>query len=286
MKKIAYFIFAIIFVAGCKPKELVPPQLEISPDDSVIECSNVKPAVLHITATGQEDLISFKIETNPVMYRFDTTFPAFTHRYIDSFVIKIPEGIELPSDSIIIASFTVADPYNSTTIVKYLQVVDAYPDLIQDTIKLYTPKLGKSFFDLVTHQLLDTTAEPGSFDIAFVVSKDGGYTLTSPNAPWLASTLQDQGINYNAEQQRITKIARSLVDYDAMDDRYIYYMTVTERYLFNTPSYGIGVEALALSNTLIFEAQDGRKGAIKVVGIQPADSAIILGIKYQWRPAK
>ena len=286
MKKLAYFFFAIIFVAGCKPKELIPPQLEINPEDSIIECSNVKPAILHITATGQEDLISFNIETNPVVYRFDTTFPAFTHRFIDSFVIKIPEGIELPSDSIITTSITVADPYNSTTIVKYLRVVDAYPDLIQDTIILQTPKLGKSFFDLATHQLLDTTAEPGSFDLAFVVSNDGGYTITSPNAPWLASTLQDQGINYNAEQQRITKIARSLVDYDAMDDRYIYYMTVTERYLYNTPSYGIGVEGLITGTTIIFQAQDGRKGAIKVVGMHPADSAIILGIKYQWRPAK
>ncbi len=286
MKKLAYIFLSIILITGCQPKDLEPPKLDISPQDSIIECSNVKPAIISVLATAQEDITSFKIETNPIIFRFDTTFPAFTHRYIDSFVIKIPEGIELPSDSIITASFTVSDPYNSSTVVKYLRVVDAYPDLIEDTIILHTPLTGKSFFDLATRQILDTTAEPGSFDIAFVVSNDGAYTLTSPDAPWLQTTLEDQGITYNSEAQRITKMNRSLVDYDAMDDRYIYYMTVTERYLYNTPSYGIGVEALSLGNTIIFQAQDGRKGAIKVVGMQPADSAIILGIKYQWRPAK
>ncbi len=286
MKKLAYIFLAIIFLAGCKPKDLVPPQLQITPEDSIIKCSNVKPAVMLITVNSDEDLISFHIETNPIIYRFDTTFPAFTHRYVDSFAIKIPEGIELPSDSIITASITASDPYNSTTVVKYLRVEDAYPDLVQDTITLYTPLEGQCFFDLATHQFLDTTAEAGTFDIAFVVGNDGAYTLASPDAPWLASTLDDQGITYSVDGQRITKLNRSLVDYDAMDDRYMYYMTVTERYLYNTPSYGIGVEALSMGNTIIFQAQDGRKGAIKVLAIRPASSSIVLAIKYQWRPAK
>ncbi len=286
MKKLTYLLVTIILFAGCKPKEPIVPQLNISPTDSIVKCSTIKPAVFHIKARTQEDMKSFHIETNPVIFRFDTLFPSFTHQYIDSFVIKIPEGIELSSDSLITAKFSVKDPYNTTTVIKYLRVVDPYPDLIQDTVILYTPLLGKGFYDLATHTALDTTAAAGSFDIAFVVGNDGAYTITSPNAPWLASTLQGQGINYSVDGQRITKIAKSLVAYNSMDDRYIYYMTVTERYLYNTPSDGIGVEALSIDNTLIFETQDGRKGAMKVLSIRPGSSSIVLAIKYQCRVAQ
>ena len=283
MKKVLYSFTMLIFIFSCKTKEPQPPVLEIQPIDSIVECSNVKPAFFKVSAFANEDLLSFSIETEPIIYRFDTSFRSFTHNYVDSFSLAIPENVELDEDSIIIASFSISDHYNTITIVKYLKVVDAYPDLIQDTLTFYTPKVGKGFFDLVTHSFLDTTADPGSFDLAYALNTDGSNILCSPNAPLLAEILTNRGISYSIENQRNTKINRSLVDYGAMDDRYIYYMTVTERYLYNTPSDGIGVEALTIGNTLIFEAQDGRKGAIKILNIHPADSAITIAIKYQYR---
>ncbi len=285
MKKLIYFIISLFLVISCKKPDLIKPELDITPQDSIVNFSAVQPAIFLIKGTGMEDLRSFSITTSPFIYKFDTSFPAFKHFYMDSIVIKLPEGAELPSDSIIIASFTLSDVYSSTTVIKYLRAQDAYPDLIHDTIILYHPTQGPSYFDMETHSLLDTTAENGTYDLVFANSSDLGYTIASPDAPWIADTYAQDSINYTLDNQRQTKLQKSLVDFNTMDDRFMYYLTVTERYIQNTPGYGIGIEGLSLGTVFVFQTQSGRKGAVKVIGAIPSNQAIILDIKYQSRPA-
>jgi hypothetical protein len=260
-----------------------PPKLTIIPSDSVINISVITPVVFKIHGFSDEDLRSMKISTTPEIFSFDTAFAKFTHEIIFSKKVILPQEVpDLPADSLISITFSLTDNYNTTTIVKDLRVIDAFPRLTYDTVTLVFPG-GKFLYDVVTKQAKDTTAEPGTFDFGFAISDDAGYVIASADAPWLATTCNAYGISYTINGQRHTHIKNTNVDYNSIDKKFLYYADIVDEYINTNPSNGSGVDHLGIGSIFLFQLDDGRKGAGKILGL--TSNSVTLAVKVQIKAA-
>ncbi len=279
-KAIAYLSIILISFYSCfKSPEPIPPRIYVEPETETLNISVIHPVTFYIRAKSDEDLKSFAVQTTPFIYAFDTTFGSFVHSFTKTITIRLPSELsQVPDDSLIQVQFILKDYYNTKIVTKFLHIVEPYPELYEDTVVLYFPR-SPSFYDTQDRTTKDSTAQRGSFDLVYAFSSDDGITIASPDAYWLESVFASNARSYSASGQRHTKINYSNVEFNDMDDRFMYYLNVNPHYIESNQAYGIGVEALTLNSVFVFQTQDNIKGAGKIIGAT-ADS-IILAIKFQ-----
>ncbi len=283
MKKILYFLLATIIFAGCvEPQGPIPPRLYITPEDNEVPISLVNPVIFEIRGKSDEDMQKFYIRTDPFIYSFDTVFPEFVHEFNYNAEIKLPENISpFPEDSTITIQFVLEDAYARAAITKKLIIKDAFPDLNYDTVTLNFPD-GAFFYNVMTQEALDTSADNGSFDLVFAYDNTLGATIASPDAMWLENVCVQNQVAYSTAEQRHTIINASQVDFNSMDDRFMYNLEVNPNYINGNQAYGIGVDGLTTGSVFVFELQGGNKGAAKVLSVSP--TSITLAVKVQYKP--
>ena len=279
-KTIIFSILVLIFISSCfKTPEPIPPRLYIEPEAETLNISVIHPVTFYIRAKSDEDLKSFSVTTSPFIYAFDTTFGNFVHSFTKTITIHLPSELsQVPEDSLITVQFILKDYYNTKIVTKFLHIVAPYPELFEDTIVLYFPR-SPSFYDTQERTTRDSTAQRGSFDLVYAFSTDDGITIASPDAFWLESVFAANSRSYSASGQRHTKINYSNVEFNDMDKRFMYYLTVNPHYIESNQAYGIGVEALTLNSVFVFQTQDNIKGAGKLIGA--TSDSITLAIKFQ-----
>ncbi len=282
MKKIFFSLLIAVIFYGCIDREPPePPRLYILPQDTIVDISVVNPAEFYISGTSDEDLKTFSINTDPFIYMFDTTFGTFVHKFSYTAVIRLPQNIEsLGSDSLIQVTFRVSDYVNTTQVVKYLRVRNPYPSLVYDTVTLVFPD-GNFLYDVASRRAYDSTAQAGSFDFGFAYNTDQGLTVASPDAFWLSGVCGQNGIAYSTTSQRHTLINYTQINFEEMDDKFMYYLDVNPQYISGNQAYGIGVDGLGAGTVFVFKTAEGRKGAAKVVSTTV--NSIKLEIKAQSR---
>ncbi len=280
-KKILYLIILVLLVfTSCYKKEgPVPPRLYITPENEKTNISVVKPVTFYIRGKSDEDLKSFKINTSPQIFSFDTTFGTFTHEFVIVKTISLPEKLDsIPEDSIITVEFYLNDYYNQTFAVRYLRIVNPYPPLYEDTITLYFPG-EPSFYDTYEKTTRNHNAQVGSFDLVYAFSSQDGITIASPSSYWLESVFANNALSYTSSNQRNTALNYSNVAYSDMDARFMYDLSVNPHYIESNQAYGSGTEALVQGSIVVFKTQKGTKGAFKV--LKATSDSVQLAIKFQ-----
>lgn len=117
-------------------------------------------------------------------------------------------------------------------------------------------------------------------DLAFVWQNDYGYSICSPNADWIAELFSYNGVTYTTSDKKITKIQRynGDVTFDNLTAEDLDSLTVTTE---TVQGGGNGVQDLNEGDVIVFETQDGRKGALEVITNAKVTKNMTANLKYQ-----
>jgi len=117
-------------------------------------------------------------------------------------------------------------------------------------------------------------------DLAFTWQTTYGYSICSPNAQWIHDLFDLNDINYTTSDKKETKIQKydgsvAFADLTAED---LDTMTITTETLTGG---GNGVQGLNEGDVVVFETQDGRKGALLVKTNAKVTKNMTADFKYQ-----
>ncbi len=259
-------IFSLI-ISGCiKKQEIAPPELTVSPDDTV-DISYITPVYFTIKGFSNEDLEEFKVETTPFVYQFDTIFAPYTHFLDRRLKVTVPQYVEnAPEDSIIMITFALSDHFHKTTDTAYLHLVSGYKDVVRDTAVMEFPG-GDFYYSVADCTVTGLSTNADKFDLVYATDADMHSTIASPDAPWLVDALSAQNIPYTVDDKNTTYINTSQVTFDQIDAQYLHYLDVPPHYIGNSELNGYGVDNLQIGSVIVFKTAAGLKGAAKVLDI-------------------
>jgi len=267
MKKYV-FVFLTVLFAACIQDDpvLKPPVLTISPDTTAY-ISVIKPVEFKIEGYANEDLVDFEISTSPFIDEFDTLFPSFTHNLSKEFKFNLTATNmpELGSDSIITVTFRLSDSYNTTIVERYLKVYNGYPEYIVASSSMWY-KADSSFFYSFDYfnEFTFTQIQDYSFDLVALYDDDLGFILASPDAFYISQKLNELAYIYSSSNRRRTQLSRITTPYENITSKFLYELSVSEQYIDENGQNGVGVENLQVGDVLVFNHNDGRKGAIHI----------------------
>ncbi len=159
--------------------------------------------------------------------------------------------------------------FNSTKLRISINVVDA-PEV--DTIGLQTitgitaryistSLDNEMMFYLTDSNVLVLSAKDSIGDLAFVYQHTYGYSICAPNADWIHDLYSYNGINYTTSNKKETKIQLYTGNWADLTLETIDSLTVITSTIAGG---GNGVQNLNEGDIVIFETEDGRKGALLV----------------------
>lgn len=124
-------------------------------------------------------------------------------------------------------------------------------------------------------EMVGASANKGQ--LAFVWQNSNKYSIVSPNNPWITQLFKANNITYNVAGRENTKIQRYTGNWDDLTEEKINALTVTTE----TANGGNGVNNLSAGDIIIYETQDGRKGALKVGANAKITKSMTADLKYQ-----
>jgi len=282
MKKI-YFILIITLFFSCFEKQtMYSPTLTIEPD-SIENISPINPVEYILDGYASEDLTYFKVETYPFIYKFDTVFPPYTHKLEYELVLSLPEFLNnLPEDSIINVTFTLADAFNKTEIQRQLRVIYGFPAFITDSVTLVYEKDSTMFFSFETGNVLNfDEIEDTNFDIVLVYDNVLGFILCSPDAFYVSPKMVELQHYYTITGKKHTAITLFSTSMNLVDAKFLYYMSVGDAYIDNNLANGVGVESLQVGDMLAIKCDNGKKGVLEIYEINTVTKSLSYFVKVQ-----
>ena len=285
MKKIL-FIIALFFVFSCDIQTgIIPPELSVSPNDDTLEISSISDVTFYVSGTADEDLTRFKIVTDPYVYGLDTLYPTFTHSMGVNAKISIPDVLpELTDDSLITVTFNLSDAFNSIEIIKYLRVVSGYGFISQDSTKLtYGGRDSLMFYSQNNKTALKyDQITLTNFDMVFIYDDSYGFVLASPDAFFVANNLISLAISgYAASGRNKTKMNKFSTDYNLVDARFLYNLTVSQTFINDDGGNGDGISDVQKDDVIAFENESGLKGIIHITDTDIAKKSLSFEMKIQ-----
>ncbi len=288
IKNILNLLLITILFANCEPEpKMEPPTLNITPQDTQ-EISSIFPVTFHINGFANEDLKSFNISTAPYFFEFDSIFGTFKHTLEMDITIELPELLpDLTSDSLISVTFELSDNYDKTTIIRILKVVDGFPPIITNSATLTYKHDSALFYSFDTETALTfEQITDRNFDLILLKDDTYGFVLASPSAALPANTLTDIGYTYSASNKNKTSMMNFNTNFDDVDNRFIYYLDVSNSYIDDNVGYGVGITNLEENDIIAFKTFSGKKGVMMITHIDSLTNSLSFSYKYQIRVAE
>ncbi len=271
-----------IFVFSCKEPDLIPPNMTVTPTDSLIIVSPLKPVTFEITGFGNEDLKKFEITTTPYLFSVDTEMTGFSHNFYYKKKVEIPDLLpNLGKDSLVTVTFSLSDSYNTTKQTRTLRITAGYPQLTEDTVDLYFAFDSAMFYSALNKQKLTFVETNQDFDMVAINDDNLGFVIASPNAFFAKLKLQQLSYNYDIDNKRITKFEKFSTLESEITPQFVYRMQVGENYINNDGNFGYGVNSLNKNDFIGFETQEGIKGVAIVDSLNDSTAMMRLRIFVQ-----
>lgn len=283
MKKI-FFVILIIWLSSCVTK--IPPEapiLSVTPDTN-LSISPINPIVFTIDGSGAEKLIDFTIETNPFFYEYDTIFDSFVHFYTQEITVFMPDilpGLEVDSTADVI--FSLNDGFHKTQKVIPVTIKTGFPMVLSDSTSLTFDVDSSMFYSTIYEMPLSFDShESPDIDLVLIYDDQIGFTLASPDAVYVSQKMYSLGYTYSNTGKNHTKITPFSTSWQLIDDKFLYYVNVSESYINSNSGYGVGVSGLEIGDMLAFECDDERKGVLRVTNLNPYTKTLSFVIKSQY----
>jgi len=281
MKNVLFILGLLLFFSCFPNQDIIPPDLNVSPTDTV-EISSISPVTYDISGFGNEELKRLKIFTVPYVFSKDTSFIALTHSFSFKSKITIIDDIpELGDDSIISVSFKLSDNYNSTEIVRYLKIISGYGYIDEDSEKLVFNSFTDTnfFYSCVTKSSLKLSEiTKTNNDFAFIYDTTDGFVLASSDAFYISQKLHSF---YDATDKNQTTMNKFSTDFEEIDSKFLYYLTISGTYINNDAGLGNGISELKTGDIIAFETQNSKKGIIQILSTNIPEESITFRMKIQ-----
>ncbi|MBN2892679.1 MAG: hypothetical protein JXL97_12495 [Bacteroidales bacterium] len=283
MKQIIYsvFIFIALIMVSCNPETIV--DMTITPSNILAKSGDT--IVFNIVMTpdiSNNGIVGELVVDDGEGNRIFTKNYSSKEIVEDSCEYNVPLNLENQTE--IVLRFSVMDESSgvenaktaSITISSGVPAVYQYADIqgYFDNSSLESNMI----FDLTETAALTKSANFSDGELAFVWSDAMGHSIVSPNATCIQNIFLLGGISYSVMDKQETKIMTysglwTDLDDEAINNLVISTETVTEG--------GNGVSGLTEGDILVFETEDGRKGAVKISTLIKDTKYIAVDFIYQ-----
>ncbi len=283
MKKILALSLIIVFFTSCIKK--VPPdepELTITPDTNII-ISAISPITLKITGFGNEELKRFSIGTNPYFFSMDTTFGTFVHSFDYETELRVPAVFPtLGPDSLVAVKFTLSDGFSKIKKEVYLKVISGFKNLTMDTATTYFKRDSAMFYSTtLRREMYFSEHHDSPADFVMLYDTTCGFVIASPDAYFATKKFTKLSQTYISNNKNHTKINKITTALENITPRFLYYLNITESFIQNNSTNGIGIDELKNGDMLAFECENGIKGIIVVKKAVPHKKSLEFYVKYQ-----
>ncbi len=114
-------------------------------------------------------------------------------------------------------------------------------------------------------------------ELAFVWQNSYAYSIVSPDNPWITALFKNNGITYTTSDKQNTKIMKYNGDFASLDKKTLANLEIKGE----TVNGGNGLTNLNVGDVVVFETQDGRKGALKVGSNAKVEKSMTAELIYQ-----
>ena len=293
MKKMKLFLgvvfvaFSLFFVActGTSKVQLTVSPLDVTaaPGETIEFTAILTPDVINGGSLG-----AFTITDSAGTELYSHTFSGVSS---DSVKYSYTVAASATLGTEIFLTFTATDGVsnNNATATAVITVGTDTPILVDAKDKqavFTTTTLSDNFLfalgsDAVT--MVDGNSNDG--DLAFVWNNDPDYqySIVSPDSQWITELYSFNGITYDHASKKNTKImmyagGKAWADITADD---INNLTVVSETTQNAGDDGNGVQNLSQGDIVVYETEDGRKGALLVKTNAKATKNMTVDLKYQ-----
>lgn len=290
MKKIKYLLGTLIILSfifslsSCEPNSSVQitidtPSIIASPGDTIYIVYSLTPDALEKGELGDLTILNTVDSTELRTQNYTGTISI-----TDSleFIVS-PDAIE---GSIITLSFSVIDTKSGIETKEYCQITVelGYPTIFTAN-DVQSNYISTSLDNNMIFNLEETgvTMKGGNFsdgELAFVWQDNYGYSIVSPNSSWITTLYNSQipTITYTTDDKQETQIMVYSGSWADLTQKDIDGLEITPE---SITGGGIGVQKLAEGDIIVFETEDGRKGALLVKTNAKASKYLIADLKYQ-----
>ena len=206
------------------------------------------------------ELGTFTVKDNSGIVYKKNLYGYYDHFYYD---YTVPDDAEIGSTITLIFEATEKYSGNITADTFYFEVnYDLYSDynsLYFNGSTLYEQMM--MYFDYGYIHTTDGTSSYG--DIAFVWDDTYGYSLVSPDAPWIISVFNENNVDYDTTNKRTTLLApyTGNTSWDQISANTIYNFTINPT---TVSGGGYGIQNLQEGDIIMFKTQNNVKGAIYI----------------------
>ncbi len=163
-----------------------------------------------------------------------------------------------------------------------MKVVTGYLKVFQDTATLVFNSTGTMFYNTKLGLELDFYyANDLNIDLVLLYDNQLGFVLASPDAPFARQKFQDIGLNYFINEKNHTQITRFSTPMEFITEKFLFYMGLTDSYIADNETFGVGEEQLNVGDILAFKCADERKGVLKVIDINTVNQSLTFFMKVQ-----
>ncbi|MBN2892677.1 MAG: hypothetical protein JXL97_12485 [Bacteroidales bacterium] len=269
MKKFRFFLgalavlgFVSLFTA-CNPETSVT--LNITPEEDVVAApGDVVTFSFILTPATDGELGDFSITDADGNELFAATYSGNSSEE-DSIQYTVPTDAVVGTD--IVLTFTALDGKsgNQTTRTRGINVQSGIPEIVTATniTSDYssTTLANNMMFDLTPTGVELEGGDYADGELAFVWQTTYGYSVCSPDAGWIADLYSYNGITYSTSDKQTTKIMKYTGAWADLTQEAINALSITSE---TVTGGGNGVQYLTAGDIIVYETEDGRKGALLV----------------------
>ncbi len=276
----------LTFASCLQREEPEAPILTITPD-STVEISSVTPVTYILDGFSNEDITELKIESTPYFFEYDTLFGIFNHTVSKKIKIQISDNIAgLGTDSIITITFYLSNNYKTTEEVRLLKVVDGYPDITTGTATLYFAFDSTMFYNFdyyteVSFFQIDDVSPDIAMLYDYKYSGAWEFIIASPDASVVEDEMYTLLYSYSAIGKRRTSISRLNTDYESIDPRALYFLSVSEEYINDNVGNGVSIAKVNVGDVFAFKLKNELKGVFRITEIDETTKKLSFEYKIQ-----
>lgn len=268
----------IAILASCNPEPPIVTITVVSPTDSVLEIQAGQTYDFEVKlspdGTNKGEVEKVTILDAGVAFS-DSTFNStvdVTYKFSYKVADDAVEGAEI---NLVVEARDVSGEMSSETIAMKVGAPAISEILTEDVNYVFTTTGGNENMGIVFSETGISPSVGDDADLSYVWHGGTGNGIVSPNNPiifHIVETLNPGGTTYDASTKKETKVAKYTGDiaFDDFTKESINELDITTDTWGYSTSVGNGVQP-DVNDIIVFETEDGRKGAFLVTSFQYAN---------------
>lgn len=281
----AAFVAVAMFFTSCNPTGAL--HITVTPES--VTASPGQTVAFDVVLTP-DAINGVKLGTYSVLYGIDSVLytqnmNSSSQSQTATFDYTVPTNAALGTD--IILTFKLVDPAggNPATVAAVISVGSSTPQLVDVKSKtatyISTTFSNQMMYILGSDDVTTGGATSTDGDLAFVQQDDYGYSIVSPDCPWITELYSYNNLTYTTAGKHNTKIMKYTGAWADLTAEAIDALTITSATVSSANGVGNGVQNLTQGDIVVYETTDGRKGALKVITNAKVTKNMTADLLYQ-----